>query len=84
MVFIGIMYAMVLQDYMVPPSLKPFSRRNVKYYKYRAKWQKVGPGGGEPYIYIMMIIHMFCAVQEGRTFITHPVIDFGFTPWVPS
>ena len=52
MVFIGIMYTMVLQDYRVTPSLKPFSRRSLKYCKYRAKWQKVGPGGGLPYIYI--------------------------------
>ena len=38
---------------MVPPSPKPFSRRSRKYCKYRAKWQKVGPGGGATiYIYI--------------------------------
>ena len=63
MVFIGIMYTMVLQDYRVTPSLKPFSRRSLKYCKYRAKWQKVGPGGGglpyNIYIYINDYIHIY-------------------------
>ena len=58
MVFIGIVYTMVLQDYRVTPSLKPFSRRSHRYCKYRAKWQKVGPGGGltNKYLIIKLFI----------------------------
>ena len=58
MVFIGNMYTMVLQDYMVPPSPKPFSRRSLKYCKYCAKWQKVGPGGGGYHIFIYLFIYL--------------------------
>ena len=57
MVFIGIMYTMVLHGYRVTPSLKPFSRRSLKYCKYRAKWQKVGPGGGGYHIYLYIYIY---------------------------